>query len=102
MARRKVAYRKKQQNKLSMFLVLFVLAVILVVVSVRVVDLKEKIDKKQIEYNVLEESFAAEKERTAEIENFEKEVKTRGYIEKIAREVMGLIYGDEIQFKKKD
>ncbi len=102
MARRKVAYRKKQQNKLSMFLVLFVLAVILVVVSVGAVDMKEKIDKKQVEYNALEESIAAEKERTVEIENFEKEVKTRGYIEKIAREVMGLIYGDEIQFKKKD
>ncbi len=102
MARRRVAYQKNQQNRLSMFLVIFVLVVIMAVVAVRSADLREKIDQKTVEMEALEQSIAAEHERTVEIENFEKEIKTPGYIERIAREVMGLIYPGEIQFKKKD
>ena len=102
MARRKVAYQRNQQNRLSMFLVIFVLVVIIVVVAVRSVELREKIDQKTMEAQALEQSIQAEEERAVEIENFEKEIKTPGYIERIAREVMGLIYEGEIQFKKKD
>ena len=46
--------------------------------------------------------IAAEKARTLEIEAFGKEVQTKGYIEKVAREKLGLVYEDEILFKRQE
>ena len=43
MARRKVAYRRRHQNRFSMFLVSLVVLMIMVVVAVRSVELKQKI-----------------------------------------------------------
>ena len=44
MARKKAAYRKRQQNKFSMLLVTMVLVMIMVVVSISGRKLREKID----------------------------------------------------------
>ena len=43
MARRKVAYRKRHQNRFSMFLVTLVVVMVMAVVAVRSVELKQKI-----------------------------------------------------------
>ena len=43
MARRKVAYRKRHQNRFSMFLVTLVVLMIMVVVAVDRVELQQKI-----------------------------------------------------------
>ena len=43
MARRKVAYRKQRQNRFSMFLVSIVVLLVLVAVSVRSMELQEKL-----------------------------------------------------------
>ena len=43
MARRKTAYRKRHQNRFSMFLVTLVVLMIMVVVAVRSVELQQKI-----------------------------------------------------------
>ena len=43
MARRKAAYRKRHQNRFSMFLVTLVVLMIMVVVAVRSVELQQKI-----------------------------------------------------------
>lgn len=39
-------------------------------------------------------------QRTLEIEALGKEVQTKGYIEDVAREKLGLVYEDEILFKQ--
>ena len=100
MARQRVAYRKRHQNRFSMFLVSLVVVMIMIVVAVKSVDLQQKIDAKATELAELEDKIADEQERTREIEEFAKEVKTKGYIEKVAREKLGLIYEGEILFKK--
>lgn len=100
MARRRIAYRKRSQNKFSMFLVSLVVVMIMVAVAARSVGLQTKIDEKAAELRQLEEQIAAEKQRTSEIEEFGKEVKTKGYIENLAREKLGLVYEDEILFKE--
>ena len=100
MARQKVAYRKRHQNRFSMFLVSLVVVMILIVVAVKSVDLQRKIDAKATELAALQEQIAGEEERAEEIEEFAKEVKTKGYIENVAREKLGLIYEGEILFKK--
>lgn len=100
MARRRVAYRKRNQNRFSMFLVSLVVLMIMIVVAVKSVEIQDKIDAKSAEQQLLEEQIAAEESRTLEIEEFGKEVQTKGYIEDVAREKLGLVYEDEILFKE--
>lgn len=98
--RRRIAYRKRQQNRFSMFLVTLVIVMILVLVGVRSVELRDKIDAKTAEAAQLDSQIEAERERTVEIESLSKEIQTKGYIEDIAREKLGLVYEDEILFKE--
>ena len=100
--KRRVAYRKRQQNRFSMFLVTLVGVMMLVLVGVRSVELRSKIDAKAAELSQLEAQIEAEEERAAEIEALGKEVQTKGYIEDVAREKLGLVYEDEILFKQED
>lgn len=102
MARRRVAYRKRHQNRFSMFLVTLVVVMVMMVVAVRSVELKQKIEMKQQELVLLEAQIEEEKLRTLEIEEFAKEVQTKGYIENLAREKLGLVYEGEILFKQDD
>ena len=62
--------------------------------------MQQKIDAKAQEKSQLEEQIAAEQERAEDIEEFGKEVQTKGYIEDIAREKLGLVYEGEILFKE--
>ena len=73
--RRKVAYQKRYQNRFSMCLVME-------------------------ELELLEAQIEAEKQRELEIQEYGKEVQTKGYIENVAREKLGLVYEDEILFKQ--
>ena len=98
--RRRVAYRRRHQNRFSMFLVTLVVVMIMVVVAVKSMDLQHKIGEKKQELDVLEEQIEAENARALEIMEFGKAIQTKGYIESIAREKLGLIYEDEIMFKQ--
>ena len=100
MARRKVAYRKRHQNRFSMFLVTLVVVMVMAVVAVRSVELKQKIEAKTQELQQVRDQIEAEKRRAEAIEEFAKEVQTKGYIENVAREKLGLIYEGEIIFKQ--
>ena len=98
--RRRIAYRKRQQSRFSMFLVSLVVVTILVLVGVRSAELHDKIDVKRAEAALLDEQIEAEQNRALEIEALGKEVQTKGYIEDVAREKLGLVYEDEILFKQ--
>lgn len=98
--RRMAAYRHRNQNRFSMFLVSLVVVMIMVVVAVKSVDLKQKIDAKAQEAEQLDRQIEAERAREQEIEEFGKEVQTKGYIENVAREKLGLVYEGEIMFKE--
>ena len=100
--RKRVAYRERVQNRFSMFLVTLVVVLILILVQMGSLELQRKIDVKATEAASLEAQIAAELEREQEIINFGKEVQTKGYIENVAREKLGLVYEDEILFKQKE
>ena len=100
MARRRIAYRRRSQNRFSMFLVSLVVAMIMVAVAARSVGMQQKIDEKRAELQQLELQIAEEEQHALEIEEFGKEVKTKGYIENLAREKLGLVYEGEILFKE--
>ncbi len=98
MARRRVAYRKKNQNRFSMILVSLVVVMITVVVAVKSEELRQKIDVVAEKEAELNQQIAAEQQRAEEIEEFRKEVQTKGYKAEIAQEKLGLVYEDEIIF----
>ena len=99
--RRRIASRKRRQNRFSMILVTLVVAMVTLVVFVKGIELRQKIDVKVQEGMALDAQIEKEQNRTLEIEELGKEVQTKGYIEDIAREKLGLVYEGEILFKSK-
>lgn len=99
MARRRVAYRKQNQNRFAMVLVMLVLAMLIVVVNIRKAELKEKQAAYIAKQEELQEKIDAEEARSAEIREYEKYTQTQKYIEDMAKEKLGLVYEDEIVFK---
>ena len=102
MARRRVAYRKKNQNRFSMILVTLVVIMLTIVVAVHSVTLRKKIEEVTSRENVLREQIAAEEKRAEEIEEYRKEVQTKGYQEELAKDKLGLVYEGEIVFIEED
>lgn len=94
--------RRKPQNRLSMFMVSLIVIMIMVVVAVKSIEIKQKIEVKVAEEQKLDQQIAEENIRSEEIEEFGKEVQTKGYIEDVAREKLGLVYEGEILFKQED
>ncbi len=102
MARRKIAYRKRRQNRFSMFLVSIVVVMILVAVWVRSMELQRKLDTYTVKQEQLEEKISDEEQRQQEIQEFRKYTQTKKYAEEVAKEKLGLVYEDEIIFKQQE
>lgn len=101
MVKRKIAFRKKRQNRLGMVLVTTVLAMLVVVVAVKSFELREKQAIYTTKEQALTEQILAEEKRTEEIEEYRKYTQTKKYVEEIAKDKLGLVYEGEIVFKEK-
>lgn len=102
MAKRKVAYRKRRQNRFSMFLVTLVVLMILVVVTVKSMELRSKLDTYTAREQALQEQINAETARKDEIEEYGKYTQTKKYVEEVAKDKLGLVYEGEILFKEEN
>lgn len=100
--RRRVAYRKKQQNRMSMFLVTLVVVMIIIVVSINSVSLKAKAKVQEQNISKLETQISQEEQRSNELEEFRKYTQTKKYAEEVAKEKLGLVYEGEIIFNEED
>ena len=100
MARKKAAYRKRQQNKFSMLLVTMVLVMIMVVVSISGRKLREKIDAVSETQTRYERLLQEEEKRKQDIEEFGKYTQTKKYVEEVAQDKLGLVYEGDISFKQ--
>lgn len=85
-----------------MFLVSIVVLLVLVAVSVRSMELQEKLDTYTAKENQLTQQIEAEEERAEEIEEYRKYTQTKKFAEEYAKEKLGLVYEDEILFKQED
>ena len=96
---RRVAFRKKRQNRLGMALVSFVVLILMAVILFKGRELKMK----QAEYRQREETLQAqieeEHDRTKRLSDYEKYTKTDKFVEEIAKEKLGLLYENEILFR---
>ena len=102
MAKRKVAYRKKNQNRFSMFLVTLVVLMIMVVVAVGRIELLQRLDEVKAKEAELETQIQAEEKRAEEIEEYRKYTQTKKYVEEVAKDKLGLVYEGEILFKEEN
>lgn len=100
--RKKAAYRKRVQNRFSMFLVMLALLMVLAAVYVSSMKLQDKLDTLEAQSAALQAQIDAEKERAEEIEFLRKRSQTKEYYEEIAKEKLGLVNADEIVFKAED
>lgn len=98
--RKKTVYRKRRQNRFSMFLVSLVVVMILVVVAVKRIEISAKMDTNQAKIEQLNAQIADEEARSEEIKEYEKYTHTKGYVEEVAHDKLGLVYEGEIIFKK--
>jgi len=85
-----------------MFLVTTVVAMMLIVVLIKSIELKQKLDAYQEKERVLTEQIAEEEKRSEEIAEYEKYTHTKKYIEEVAKDKLGLIHEDEIIFREED
>ena len=99
MVKRKVVFRKTRQNRLGMFLVLMVVLMLLVVVSLKSAELRQKQETYAARERVLQEQIDAEKARTEEIEEYRKYTQTKKYVEEVAKDKLGLVNEGEIIYK---
>ena len=99
--RRTVAYRKKMQNRFSMFLVMLVVVLLLVIVGVRGMQLNDRLESLKTEAAQVDAQIEKEHQRTEEIKEYEKYTQTKMFYEEIAKKILGLVYEDEIIFKEK-
>lgn len=100
--RRKVAYRKRRQNRFSMVLVTLVVALITIAVAMGSVELRQRVAAYEEQEARLQEQIDAETLRAEQIEEFRKYTQTKSYMEEVAREKLGLMYEGEVLFKKEN
>ena len=99
---RRAAYRKKRQNKFGMFLVTTVVAMMLIVVAIKSLELRQTLVAYQEKEQLLMEQIEQEKVREKEIEEYEKYTQTKKYIEEVAKDKLGLVHDNEIIFREAD
>lgn len=93
--RKKAAYRRRNQNRFSMFLVTIVVLMIVVVVAVKSIELNAKSAANQEEINSWNEKIAEEEMRQEEIEELSIYMKTKQWAKEMANK-MGFVLDDEI------
>ena len=98
--RRKAVYKKRRQNRFSMFLVSLVVVMILVMVAIKRVELGAKQETYQARIEQLNEQIEDENARAEEIEEYEKYTHTNAYVEEVAHDKLGLVYEGEIIFRQ--
>ncbi len=99
---RKIAFRKRRQNRLGMILVSMVVLMLLGVITLNSLELRATSESYLSQKEELLSKIEDEKMRTEEIEEYEKYTQTKKYIEEIAKDKLGLVYDNEIIFKKGD
>ena len=96
---RKVAFRKKRQNRLGIVCGSLVVGILIAVVSIKSFELKKTYEDYVKQEENLQSQIDSEKERTQHLEEYEKYTKTDKFVEEVAKEKLGLVYDNEILFR---
>ncbi len=99
MAKRRVAYKKRRQNRLGMILVTVVVLMLCLVLTVSMLSLNKKRNSYIERQESLQQQIDAENRRADDLVEYEKYTKTAAYVEEVAKDKLGLVYDDEIVFQ---
>ena len=99
MARRR--QRRKRESKVGILAISFMVLGLFAVIAYKGEELKIKNEAYIAKEAALMAQIQEEQERTEELREYSKYIKTKKYIEEVAREKLGLIYEDEIIFRAK-
>lgn len=92
--------RRNVQNKAAMLGISSVVCMLLGVLLVEGHSLQNKIQQNEVRYAQLEKQLKEEQARTGEIEELQEYMQSDEYVEKIAKEKIGLVKENEIIFKE--
>lgn len=92
----------KKKRGLEIRLVIFGLLVLIGVAAFGTMNLQAKSETYEKRKQNIMAQIEEEERRTEEIQDLEKEMQTKKYVEEIAKERLGLVYEDEILFKAKN
>ena len=93
--RNKRRSRNSLGNRMALIGITVVVGSLAVVVHIGGTSLRER----DLEYQAREQALEKEEARAAELEEYRVYVQTKQYIEKVAKEKLGLVNKDEILFK---
>ena len=97
---RRIIDRKRRQNGFSVTLVIMVLLMLMIVITFGRVNLQKKQEVYAQKEQQLQEQIDAETKRSEEIEEYRKYTQTQKYVEEVAKEKLGLVNENEINFKE--
>ena len=100
--RNKRKSRNSWGNRMALIGVTMVVMSLGVVTHVGTASLREKEQEYAVKEQNLEKTKAQEEARAAELEEYRIYVQTEQYVEKVAKEKLGLVNKDEILFKADD
>jgi len=100
--RKKRRTADRVNNRIAIITVTAVVISMALVVNLRVSSLKKKAEQYREQEQRITEQVSAEQDRSKELEQNRIYVQTKQYIEKIAREKLGLVEPGEILLKPED
>lgn len=96
--RRKAAFLRSQDKRLTTGIVIAVLFLMVIVVGIGSIRLRNQRDEYQSKEAYYEALIAEEEKRAEELIEFDKYTKTNKYIEEVAKQKLGLVKDGEIVF----
>ena len=94
--------RVRRSNRRCMMGITIVVLLLLIVLQIQSQKLIRKNDNYEVRKAELEQAIKDEKVRAGEIKDLQKYIDSDEYIEKIARDKLGMVYKDEVIFKVED
>ncbi len=91
--------RRKRKSKGGVIAISLVVMMLSAVIAFKSIELRAKNEAYMLREESLNRQIENELERKAELEEYEKYVQTKKYVEEVAREKLGLVYENEIIFK---
>lgn len=88
--------KSRRKSKAGFVLVLLVVLVVITVSSMKAMSLHEKSEELAVTERQLEAQIETAREKAKELDNREKYMQTKRYVEDEAKNKLGLVYPDEI------
>lgn len=88
--------RKKKQNSKGMRLIVFIVVIFCACIGIQNLNLKNQSRALAEKQENLQKQIDAEKDREQQLEDLEKYMQTKKYMEEVAKDKLGLVYPDEI------